>query len=139
MNSQRLSITGRSLYEIVFGQEPHGTQISYLEQDVEEVSEEGEQSLSAGPSLVNRLEVEDASAGHVEHGIVHCFFISILKTVNNCKDTLPAREYEEPAGGQLLAEVHEEVHTATSGVARLVDHDTQALGIYCTHLKPQNQ
>ena len=53
MNSQWSHITGRSPYEIVFGQEPHGTRISYFEQDVEEVPEEGEQSLAAGPSLVN--------------------------------------------------------------------------------------
>ena len=35
----------------------------------------------------------------------------------NYKETLRAREYKEPAGGQLLAEVDEEVHMATSGVA----------------------
>ena len=57
----------------------------------------------------------------------------------NCKETLPKREYEEPAGGQLLAEVHEEVHMATSGVARLVDLDTQDLGIYRTLSRSQNE
>ena len=139
MNSQQSSVTGRSPYEIVFGQEPHGTRISYLERDVEEVPEEGEQSLAAGPSLVNRFVVEDAGTGHVEQGIVHYFFITTFTTVNNCKETLPASEYEEPAGGQLLAEVDEEVHMATSGVARLVDLDTQDLGIYRTLSKSQNE
>src|SRR5437588_1815427 len=40
MNAQRSSVTGRSPYEIVFGQVPHGTRVSYLERGMEEVLEE---------------------------------------------------------------------------------------------------
>ena len=40
MNSQRSSVTGKSAYEVVFGQAPHGERISYLVRDAEEVPEE---------------------------------------------------------------------------------------------------
>ena len=37
MNSQRSSVTGKSAYEIVYGQAPHDQRISYLELDQVEV------------------------------------------------------------------------------------------------------
>lgn len=42
MNSQRSSVTGKSAYEIVFGQPPHGHPVSYLTRDRVSVSEEDE-------------------------------------------------------------------------------------------------
>ena len=40
MNGQRSSVTGRTPYEIAFGQAPHGTRVSYLEREAEMVLEE---------------------------------------------------------------------------------------------------
>jgi hypothetical protein len=45
MNSQQSSVTGRSPYDITFGQAPHGNRVSYLERDIEEVEEEGQVGL----------------------------------------------------------------------------------------------
>lgn len=45
MNAQRSSVTGRSPYEIVFGQAPHGTRISYLQREVEEILGEDSATL----------------------------------------------------------------------------------------------
>lgn len=42
MNAQRSFVTGRSPYEVAFGQVPHGARISYLERESEEVPQEGE-------------------------------------------------------------------------------------------------
>ena len=41
MNAQCSSVTGKSAYEVVFGQPPHGERISYLVRDVAQVAEEG--------------------------------------------------------------------------------------------------
>ena len=40
MNGQRSSVTGRTPYEIAFGQAPHGTRVSFLEREAEMVLEE---------------------------------------------------------------------------------------------------
>ena len=40
MNSQCSSVTGKSAYEVVFGQAPHGERVSYLVRDVAQVADE---------------------------------------------------------------------------------------------------
>ena len=39
MNAQRSSVTGKSPYEIAFGQVPHCTQVSYLVREQQEVQD----------------------------------------------------------------------------------------------------
>ena len=48
MNAQRSSVTGKSPYEVVFGQVPHGTRVSYLEREVDEVLEEDSTAPAIG-------------------------------------------------------------------------------------------
>lgn len=68
MNAQRSSVTGKSPYEIAFGQAPHGTRVSYLVREQQEVQDEdGEEReigdhfpIVAGDSILPEIDnIED--------------------------------------------------------------------------------
>lgn len=70
MNAQQSSVTGKSAYEIAFGQAPHGARISYLERDVEDVPEEGDLTSYHALSRVGDSPAVTVAAGVVEESSV---------------------------------------------------------------------
>ena len=83
MNSQRSSVTGRTPYEIAFGQAPHGTRVSYLERDVEEVPEEGAPLTPTGSSAPVQEENGNlASSDELEIGGESAFAPLVTQNTN---------------------------------------------------------
>ena len=71
MNSQRSSVTGKSAYEIVFGQPPHVNWVSYLTRDREQVAEEDDlppdspTTTTAIPEELDALHSSDNSENEI--------------------------------------------------------------------------
>ena len=71
MNCQQSSVTGRSAFEIVFGQSPHGERVSYLTRELDNVLQEGDLTAYSLVDIVNASVESDVNfeTGHITEAV----------------------------------------------------------------------